>query len=395
MGLIRKITFDGIDSSSYGVGITGTDVYNAPEREVEMISIPGRNGDYAFDKGKFSNINISYSAGAYDSDQTNFATKMSNLRNAFASRRGYKRLEDEYNPDEYRMAIFKNGLEASPTHLQMAGEFNLVFECKPQRFLKSGETAVTVANNGTITNPTLFDARPLLQVTGYGTLNLGSESITINHVALGEIVIKDAETYRATSKTVTLDTTWANSGDTFKLSAECEVLFQGVAITSVTPTHTGNGSSDVRASGVFLTVSISTGDITFAYGTSKTETNSVSLSIVTGNGTVTGSVSFSVAYNGSNSLTLSTSTTNPNNFTKKQTNLEHSQVILDSTKQASTTYIDLDIGEAYTITNNVIASANNIVSIPAELPTLPPGSTTVTYPNTITQLKITPRWWRI
>ena len=128
---------------------------------------------------------------------------------------------------------------------------------------------------------------------------------------------------------------------------------------------------------------------------SSTETNSVSLSIVTGNGTVTGSVSFSVAYNGSNSLTLSTSTTNPNNFTKKQTNLEHSQVILDSTKQASTTYIDLDIGEAYTITNNVIASANNIVSIPAELPTLPPGSTTVTYPNTITQLKITPRWWRI
>ena len=397
MGLIRKITFDGIDSSSYGVGITGADVYNAPEREVEMISIPGRNGDYAFDKGKFSNITISYPAGAYDSDQTNFATKMSNLRNAFASRKGYKRLEDEYNPDEYRMAIFKSGLEASPTHLQMAGEFDLVFDCKPQRFLKSGETAVTVANNGTITNPTLFDAKPLLAVTGYGTISLGSESITINHVALGDVVIKDAETYsHATSKTVTLDTTYANSGDKFKLSASCSVAFMGDTITSASSTHTGNGSSDILAQGVLLNVQISTGDITFAYGTSKTETNSVSLSIVTANnGTVTGSVSFSVAYNGTSTLTLSTSTTNPTSFAKKQTNLSLSQVILDSTKQASTTYIDLEIGEAYTITNNVIASANNIVTIPAELPTLKPGSTTVTFPNTVTQLKITPRWWRI
>ena len=401
MGLIRKITFDGIDSSSYGVGITGADVYNAPEREVEMIAIPGRNGDYAFDKGKFSNITISYPAGAYDSDQTNFATKMSNLRNAFASRKGYKRLEDEYNPDEYRMAIFKSGLEASPTHLQMAGEFDLVFDCKPQRFLKSGETAVTVANNGSITNPTLFDAKPLLAITGYGKVNLGSDSVEVTQNTLGEIVVGGNTSTNSTSNfAVTMNNTYANSGDDIRTSAEFTVgyLAKNDVPVSASVSLTGTGTADYAILGNSLSATISTGEMSFVYGTSKTVSNTAVYTVTTEqNVTATLTVVFSVAYNGTTTFTLSSSATNQTPFIIQQGSQKKSiaDIILDSTKQAGTVYVDLDIGEAYTISNNKIASANNAVILPAELPTLPPGSTTVTYPNTITQLKITPRWWKI
>lgn len=58
-------------------------------------------------------------------------------------------------------------------------------------------------------------------------------------------------------------------------------------------------------------------------------------------------------------------------------------------------YIDLDIGEAYGEYSGVYASVNNIVKIPAKLPTLGPGSNSITFDNTITDLKVTPRWWKV
>lgn len=147
--LFKSLVFDGVDSRDYGIYITGDAVFNSPERDVEMIEIPGRNGAYALDKGRFSNIEVSYPAGIAGDTEEDFRKGISAFRNALASRKGYKRLEDDYNPDEYRMAVYKSGLEVTPKALK-AGEFTITFDCKPQRFLKSGETAVTIG--GSVTN---------------------------------------------------------------------------------------------------------------------------------------------------------------------------------------------------------------------------------------------------
>ena len=68
----------------------------------------------------------------------------------------------------------------------------------------------------------------------------------------------------------------------------------------------------------------------------------------------------------------------------------YSTIIVDNTF-----YIDLEIGEAYFISNNVYSSANYAVQIPPKLPTLRSGASIITYSNTITNFKITPRWWKI
>ena len=59
------------------------------------------------------------------------------------------------------------------------------------------------------------------------------------------------------------------------------------------------------------------------------------------------------------------------------------------------TYLDCETGEAYKIVNNDYISLNSFVAVGADLPVLAPGSNTVTYDNTVTELKITPRWWKI
>ena len=48
-----KIIFGGVDSSDYGIYISGTGTYNAPERAVEFVTVPGRNGAIAMDQGRY------------------------------------------------------------------------------------------------------------------------------------------------------------------------------------------------------------------------------------------------------------------------------------------------------------------------------------------------------
>lgn len=180
MAVFRSLTFDGINSLTYGIYITGEAVYNAPERAVEMVTIPGRNGTLAIDSGRFENIEVTYRCGCFADDQADFAEKVAAFRNALASRFAYVRLTDEYHTDEYRLALYKSGLEVDAVNYHMAGEFEITFECKPQRFLTSGETTTTRTASGSITNPTLFDARPLLVVTGTGNLTVNGVQIAIS-----------------------------------------------------------------------------------------------------------------------------------------------------------------------------------------------------------------------
>lgn len=142
--IFNSLVYGGVDSADYGVYITGDAVFNAPKRSVELVSVPGRNGAIEIDQGHFENIEVSYPAGMFGDDQTDFRERLSDFRNAIMSQKGYQRLSDTYHPDEYRMGIYVDGLEVEPKHYNEAGQFTLKFNCKPQRWLTSGEDPLDV-----------------------------------------------------------------------------------------------------------------------------------------------------------------------------------------------------------------------------------------------------------
>lgn len=194
MAVFKSLTFDGINSLNYGIYVTGEAVYNAPERAVEMVTIPGRNGALAIDQGYFENIEVSYPCGCFADTQADFAEKVSAFRNAIGSRYSYKRLTDEYNTDEYRLGLYKSGLEVSAVRYGTAGQFDITFDCKPQRWLTSGETPVAVSSR--LTNPTDFESKPLIEVTGTGVLGINNYSLTILGVS-GQTIYIDCDTEEA------------------------------------------------------------------------------------------------------------------------------------------------------------------------------------------------------
>ena len=176
MGVIRHyLTIDGRSTEDFNTWISGGGTFDSPERDVELVSVPGRNGDLVIDNGRFNNIEVEYDCFI----SKDFADNIHALRSYLGSLTGYKKLEDTYHPEVYRLALFTSGVKVKPTTRNLAGEFTLTFNCKPQRFLKSGERAITFTTNGAIRNPTLHGALPLIRAYGTGTLTIGGITITI------------------------------------------------------------------------------------------------------------------------------------------------------------------------------------------------------------------------
>ena len=172
----NSFTLNGVSSTTYGVYISGQGTFNAPSRAYNMITIPGRNGDLVGTERRFQNGTLTYPAFIY----SNFSQNIANFRNFVMSLFGYHDLIDTYHPDEVRKVFFTGDFIANVEQKNDAGSFNITFNCKPQRFLASGQTATTLTADGTISNPTKFNAQPLIRVYGTGVLGINSQTVTIN-----------------------------------------------------------------------------------------------------------------------------------------------------------------------------------------------------------------------
>lgn len=168
--------FAGASSADFGIYVNGNKTFNTPERVIETTTVPGRHGNLLIDTGRFSNIDHTYEAFAFE----NFRVNLSKLQNHLLSKIGYQRLEDSYHPDEFYLAVYSASMEVEAFSDLRAGTFPITFNRKPQRYLKSGEQKQTfTSSSGSIFNPTDQIAKPLIRVYGTGTFGIGSETIEI------------------------------------------------------------------------------------------------------------------------------------------------------------------------------------------------------------------------
>lgn len=241
MGSINNsLQFGGTDSADYGILLAGDGTFNAPERDVEAVNIPGRNGDLLIDRGRFKNITVEYTAYSYATDMATFRQQLGDFRNALTSQTGYQRLSDTFHPDEYRLGTFISGFEAEPLHYNTLAEISLEFDCKPQRFLKSGDEQVSVESGETLTNPTPFEALPLIEVNGAGTLTVGNISVTVTGTTDQTIFIDcelmDAYTVSGGAIVSANDKINLNESAFPSLSAgETGITFTGLTEVKITP----------------------------------------------------------------------------------------------------------------------------------------------------------------
>ena len=139
------LTIAGKDSRDFGVYISGQGTFSAPEKAYTFYNVPGRNGAIIGNDNRLENIEVSYECFIY----SNFNQNIADFRTFLLSLDGYQKLSDSYHPDEYRFALYLGPFEPEVTTKNDAGSFTLTFNCKPQRFLISGDATYSWIPGGT------------------------------------------------------------------------------------------------------------------------------------------------------------------------------------------------------------------------------------------------------
>lgn len=177
--MMNFFEYSGKRSCDFGIYISGSGTYNFPERDCETVSIPGRSGDLIIDNGRFKNISVTYPSFV----RHKFKEYTDQARMWLMQSTTYQRLEDSYNPERFRIGRFVGPTDWEMRALNKSGECNLVFDCKPQWFLKSGEYPIEAATELQLYNPTLFEALPLIRVYGTdGYLYVGNNVIQLTSI---------------------------------------------------------------------------------------------------------------------------------------------------------------------------------------------------------------------
>lgn len=174
--MVNYFFFNNKSSLDFGVFISGESTWRKPNKRVEKFSVPGKDGTLSISDGTYENIEIPYNCSIIEDFTTNFDA----LSAFLMSTEGYKRFEDTYHPNYYRLARFDGAIEAEMTQLNRHGTFELLFDFDPRQFLIDGDTFNEISTGINIYNSYLFTAKPTIRAYGTGTITVGGISVVVN-----------------------------------------------------------------------------------------------------------------------------------------------------------------------------------------------------------------------
>lgn len=216
-----------------GIYVDASESFNKPERSAEVFSIPGRSGDLIIDNGTFGNVLINYPAYIHD----NFQTTWDALINTLGALAGYQRIECSNDTTHFRQGRVIIPQTPNVSRVNKDAHFDLAFDCKPQRYLTSGETTTTLTASGSISNPTAFASRPLLRITGNGTVTVNGTGITLtsNSGNYTDVDCEMMDCYRGSASRNQYVTFSANDFPTLKPGSNTITFGSGITQLIITP----------------------------------------------------------------------------------------------------------------------------------------------------------------
>lgn len=188
------IIWAGKSSQDFGIVVENPPAIKRPARKFTKYTVPGRNGDIVEQQDAWDNYTQTYTIWAGGYDYGSAPITYSAISSWLLSPKGYQRLEDNFEPDIFREAYFVGPMEADNL-LTKVGRCELSFVCKPQRFLKIGEkTTIYSSASSELYNPTQFDAKPLIKVTGSGSGTVTLNGVTMTITGMTDYLYIDCET---------------------------------------------------------------------------------------------------------------------------------------------------------------------------------------------------------
>lgn len=189
-GVVNGFWFNGRHSSEFNLYVEKWPVQKTPARKRTVVSVPGRSGDLHLVEDAFENFDQPYEC--YFHGPKPMPDVAHEIKDWLHGDGSYRELSDGYDVEFFRMATFKGPMDIENT-LNKYGRCKIVFDCSPQNYLRSGQFPISLQESGSLFNPFLRTAIPIITLHGAsaGTLTVGD--ITVEIKQLEDQIILDSE----------------------------------------------------------------------------------------------------------------------------------------------------------------------------------------------------------
>ena len=187
---------DGVDARNFGIYLQKPIEFSEAKPIVEIQSIPGRNGDLIFETGSYENRTGIATCFCLKKD---VEKAISAAGRFLMAKHGYRRLETSDDPDHFWLARIENSPRIEQ-RMRTLAPFEISFDCKPQRFLKSGEEKIVIPFDGgsylhiDLFNNFGFPSKPLFHIR-FGEKETHSVSIDVYHAMQQNGVVPSKNIY--------------------------------------------------------------------------------------------------------------------------------------------------------------------------------------------------------
>lgn len=193
--IVDTLTVGSVSTANRNIFVLDCNDDDAPEPDYETVPIAQRNGDLWLWNGRYRNKRIIYPCLCTE----NAKTAVPQLLTLLLAQSGYQRIEDTFHTEYYKKGIFTGGTSPIYSDGGKTARFDLVFDCQPQKWLKSGEAAMSINSGAYITNPTMFPAFPLIRA------NWGDGGVYFAYVSPGYSTYSIVNSYTGEASTMTFD----------------------------------------------------------------------------------------------------------------------------------------------------------------------------------------------
>lgn len=139
---MNELIFNGKNFTEFNAYYATSNFLDGAAKDVQSVSVVGRSGDLQLSNNRYKNLSLKIRVYV----TRDMEASMRAMRNYLESVHGYARVEISDQPNEFRMAAFKE-MFAPDSYDSKVGAVDLTFDSMPQRFLKSGENWTTVSSS--------------------------------------------------------------------------------------------------------------------------------------------------------------------------------------------------------------------------------------------------------
>jgi len=174
-------SFKGITSQSMGLRVLNEINFNAPERDRNLIQIPGRDGNLIVDNGRFDDVLLTILCRLEVAGRQNVEQATSKINNWLSTDVGYHQFLWHNDPEFEYLARIESGTTTTRRLSQLANTM-VNFSLHPIKYLRTSMIEREIDNGNILVNSLSMEAKPLIRILGNGPIRLtvGNQFVDIN-----------------------------------------------------------------------------------------------------------------------------------------------------------------------------------------------------------------------